>query len=268
MSRAYHTLSEAIAHTDFVILDNDGVNYAITDDIITAYSKAAARAGVELRPDLFSFDKAYDLVWKSWTEYHSATYLYTEQYGLDPAQVKSVYHKMCKEGIIPTNPELAQKFERFHLPHAMLTHGNPDWVRRVLGHLGLDQCFNGKQIYTSENIGFRKSDSPKPFELVVYREGYQRQRTMVVEDTLANLVRAKDAGMMTVLVTNGNNVDLETCPWVDYKVESLEMFLDIAAETLPAPKPMDMLTLSSRREMRKHLPRRAMSAAMSNALPL
>ncbi|MDD3370826.1 MAG: HAD hydrolase-like protein [Alphaproteobacteria bacterium] len=242
----YDRLSEAFLRTDFVIFDNDGVNYPITSEIVEEYAEAVARAGQEFIPGL-SFNEAKGLAWESWSTHHQATYLFVAKYGADPEKIGKLYHKLCDEGIIPVDKKLAERFKAFRFPHAMLTHGTRDWVDRVLAHLGIEGCFDDKQIYTIEDVKFRKKDeSSRPFQQVLYREGYQARRTMVVEDTPQNLIHAKEIGMMTVLVKNGRDFDPPKYPWVDFMVESLEDFL-IVSENAPKPfRPAGRLVRSQR----------------------
>lgn len=86
----------------------------------------------------------------------------------------------------------------------VLTSAHKSWALPVLRHIGLDHLFPSTHIIAyNDTDGALKSGSEKPFRMAAEALSAKPEQLIMVEDTPANLVIARDLGMTTVLVTHG-----------------------------------------------------------------
>jgi len=109
------------------------------------------------------------------------------------------------------DPEMRGLISGIQQKKAVLTSSPSIWAGNVLGFFEIDDLFNG---YWFGDHGTKK---PNRVAYTQVLDGLQTpaERTVFVDDELANLRPAKELGMTTVLV--GDCVD----PSVDYNVESV-----------------------------------------------
>ncbi len=232
MTDSLDKLTEIISCRDFILFDNDGVTYPITQEVLDTYAIAVARAAQDLIPEL-SIEEGVKLAWDSWNKYRYSLQIFHEIYGVDIDDMHNLYHNYCDASILEADAALPSGFEKFRLPRAMLTHGNRDWTYRVLEHLNIRKHFPDGHIYAIEEVGFmKKSDTSAPFEYVLEQEGYRADLSIIVEDSVANIVQAKKLGMTTVLVTNGRYFEPHSA--VDFTVRNLNEFLSAASGLHPS----------------------------------
>ena len=85
----------------------------------------------------------------------------------------------------------------------------------VLKLTGLDRYFSS--IYSVENVHFQPKPMLAGFRSLLHAERLDPKPTIMVEDSLPNLVSAKKLGMKTVWVSTG----LRQSPYVDVKISSI-----------------------------------------------
>lgn len=89
------------------------------------------------------------------------------------------------------------------------------YAEAVLRLTGLERCFAA--LYSVEQLKFRPKPMPAGFRTVLRAERLDPRRCIMVEDSLSNLVTAKQLGMRTVFVSTS----LRRSPYVDVTVRSV-----------------------------------------------
>ncbi|MCK9507428.1 MAG: pyrimidine 5'-nucleotidase [Pigmentiphaga sp.] len=125
-------------------------------------------------------------------------------------------------------------FKRLHrLPgrKIVLTNAPREYACRVLKTLGIFSCFD--QIWAIEQMRFLQQFRVKPsralYRHVLAMAGVSAHRSVLVEDTVANLKGAKEIGMRTVYIKHAGTpfarLHAGRAPYVDLTVNSLSALL-------------------------------------------
>ncbi len=241
-------LDQAIQDCDFFVFDVDGLFYPITPKVEDAFAEAVAAAAVELvKPERgLTHEQAVRMAWISWKAHGFSTQIFADRYEeVSEEEIQSRYLENCEPiiGVIPVDKNLPAAFQSFQdyckekdKSYAVLTHGTSRWAKKVLNHLGLGRFFSCEQICGFERVnGDKKSASPRPFAKVLKDKGHEAARSMMLDDSLKNLRQAKEAGMMTVLVSHGRAGSDKIPDYVDYVVRDLHDFFDALATVKTMP---------------------------------
>lgn len=233
MSEQHQRLAEALADSDFVIFDNDGVIYPYTPEIIDNLFNAMIKTLRKFLPDLPVPDILR--VARESQAVHGHHYeIFVERHGLSRQAVHELHHIHCDEKFIVPDERVTEGFSHFHMPRAILSHGDRGWIYRTLDRGTIRRHFRDESIYAWEDVNFlSKARFAEPYIHVLDREGYVAERTWMIEDSVANLVPAKKLGMKTVLVADGQNILPDEYPHVDFIVSDLTQFLFAAKDLKP-----------------------------------
>lgn len=213
-------LTDIFSETDLVIFDNDGVLYPFNEHL----RKHLLGIYIAIVSDITKMtpEETVKMGFASYAQCGDFYESFVLGYGQSRLDVHQRHHDMIDHTLIPVDDELAQIFDNFHLPRAILTHGNRDWTHRVLERRKLSKHFPASKIYPWEAVGFeKKSASEKPFVHVLDAEGCQAARSVMVEDTPKNLLYAKKIGMKTILVRGDRTFDPAEHPYIDLIVDRL-----------------------------------------------
>ena len=120
---------------------------------------------------------------------------------------------------------LREELEKLDLRKLIFTNGSTDHAKNVLGHLGIDDLFEG--IFDITDAEYRPKPEPKAFDLMVKKFGIDPNETIYVEDIAKNLSIGKERGCSTVwLINNQDWGKMESDKnYIDYKIENLSLFL-------------------------------------------
>ncbi len=235
------TLRDAINSCDLIVFDVDGVFYLITRDIEDAFAEAVVDAAMTLAPGkLPSREQGIQWAWESWKKYGCSTKVIAEKCEIPEQVLHNEYLKNPLKliSLIPVDPELSGKFGEFKnfcesngKSYAILSHGTFGWIYGLMEHQGLSNYFDEDQINDSKKSnGKKKSKSTEPFDMILDKKKPRPKFPMMLDDDPRNLVMAKKAGMITVLVTHGKKIDPKEYPHVDYMVKNLHQFFGIIIE--------------------------------------
>ena len=89
------------------------------------------------------------------------------------------------------------------------------YAQAVLEVLGIGDLFDA--VYTIESTRFQPKPMAGGFRALLHRERLQAERSVLVEDSLPNLVTARRLGMKTVWITR----DTRRPAWLDIKLSSV-----------------------------------------------
>ena len=118
---------------------------------------------------------------------------------------------------------LRHALRRIRGPRIVFSNSPQHYARSVLELLRIDDLFDS--VYCIEHTGFRPKPSPGAFRVIIERERLAPGRTVLVEDTLANLRAARRLGLKTVWVTR----ESRSPAFVDAKVASVLALPGVAA---------------------------------------
>ena len=195
-----------------VIWDLDNTLYRFEGDFEQACHIAAARAAVK-GGLVDGYEQALALCLQSYEEFGHSYRLFIERYNVDRIRLHHDYHSFVDENLIRGEAELIALFERAPQRHVLLTHASREWAERALARIGLKAFFPEDRIVAAEDTDFQpKSDSRAPFEKALGLLGLPPEKSVVVEDTAANLRIPCAMGMATALVHYGRPPD----PMPDY----------------------------------------------------
>lgn len=134
---------------------------------------------------------------------------------IDPEDYLKFVHEIPLENYIQPDPELHSLL--YSLPHEkwIFTNADANHASRVLDILGVADCFMG--ILDVHSIGFLCKPEIEAYQRVLKLAGEkQPDDCILLDDTIHNLIPAKQLGFTTVLVgTNG------THPGADFAIRRI-----------------------------------------------
>lgn len=162
-----------------------------------------------------------------WHRYGATLLGLVKHHGVDAHEFLREAHAFEDlEALIVAERGLAYALARLPGRKILLTNAPQHYAERVLFHLGIDTHFQRR--YAVEHMQLRGRFMPKPSRTmlahVIARERVNPRQCVFVEDTVANLKRAKALRLRTVWVTGmlwppGTHAKLPT--GIDLKVKSV-----------------------------------------------
>lgn len=83
---------------------------------------------------------------------------------------------------------------------AILTQGRKDYAHAIAAHIEIEEFFNPNLIMGHDCVGFTSKRTQAPYKALLSRLTHKPKTCIMLEDTPANLVPARDLGFKTVLV--------------------------------------------------------------------
>lgn len=197
------------------VWDMDGCVYEYTQSFVDGCQKAAVDAVRAFVPELADVDymTLHDRAWQSYLKHGSSITCFASQYDLDHDEVNAVYHSFLNPNHINPLRNLPLAFNRAvkggHKV-CLATHSHMNFASRMIEHLKLSKTFNTQaNMLTLEQFGTHhmKDKTPHMVLQAADRMGEDVQNVALVEDTVRNLIPAKDAGATTILVHWGRVPD-------------------------------------------------------------
>ena len=147
-------------------------------------------------------DTANHLRRKYWKRYGATMIGLVRHHGVDPHEFLHRSHDFDVNPLVRAEKALAYKLRQLPGRKVLLTNAPLEYARAVLRRLGILRQFDS--LWAIEHMRlhgeFRPKPSPALLRYVLAREGASPRRTVLVEDTLANLRGARRAGLRTVHV--------------------------------------------------------------------
>ncbi len=131
---------------------------------------------------------------------------------VDPEDYLHYVHNIDVPSRLSPDPALRQALLALPQRRAVFTNSSLCHSERVLQALGLDDLF--EEIYDIRVANYQPKPYPEPYRAVLDRLGAAAADCIMVEDTLENLLTAKQLGMGTVLVGPPCNE-----PFVDVRID-------------------------------------------------
>lgn len=188
---------------DLIVWDLDGCLYP-SRHLCPIFSANTARAGVHLGLKM-SFDEALRINLAAQTRGELFPLAYINDHGISLPDLHRRYHDTLSEEIIDPVEALPEAFSRLkNTRHAILSHGNRDWIGRVLIRLRVKDFFPDEAIFGLEDNNYvLKTQDERPFWTVQDRLGFESEDTSMAEDTDRNLVIPHKIGWTTALLHHG-----------------------------------------------------------------
>ena len=161
---------------------------------------------------------------------HELRQSYLESYGttlngllqnhdIDPLDYLDFVHEIPIESMIKPDPSLRQILNQVTPARFIFTNASQQHAERVLNHLNILDLFKG--IIDIITLGYANKPLPESYQKALTIAGNPRpEKCMIIDDRIANLIPAKDFGMTTVLVGNGQ------AKAVDYYLPTIHKILE------------------------------------------
>lgn len=147
-------------------------------------------------------DEAQHLRAKYWQRYGATMIGLVKHHGVDAHEFLWRSHDFDVRPLIKAERGLHHKLGRLPGRKVLVTNAPLHYARAVLKHLGILRHFHS--LWSIEHMKLHGQYKPKPSSAIlrhiVAREGASAARTVLIEDTLANLKGARAAGLKTVHV--------------------------------------------------------------------
>jgi len=196
---------------DFILFDLDNTLYSPEQELFTLIDQRINSYMVEVvgisREDVDNVRRSY------WQRYGVTMRGLMRHHGIDPEEYLAYVHDVDIAGRLRPNPELRRALETLPLRRVIFTNSSSDHSQRVLAALGLDDTFEA--IFDIRVADYLPKPYPEPYRAVLSRLGVQAHHCIMVEDSPDNLKTAKELGMGTILVGDGDRH-----PFVDVTVPS------------------------------------------------
>lgn len=185
---------------DFILFDLDNTLYSPEQELFTLIDQRINRYMVEVvgisREDVDNVRRSY------WQRYGVTMRGLMRHHGIDPEEYLAYVHDVDVAGRLRPDPELRRALETLPLRRVIFTNSSSDHSQRVLTALGLDDTF--EEIFDIRVAGYLPKPYPEPYRAVLSRINAPAHRCIMVEDSPENLKTAKELGMGTILVGDGD----------------------------------------------------------------
>ena len=136
--------------------------------------------------------------------------------GIEPEEYLKFVHNLNTKDFLKRNEELINVLSRIKQKKIIFTNSPKEHVLSVIKVLGIENFFSG--IYDIRFLEFNSKPQKEGYNKVVKHAGINPKESMMVDDYEHNLKPAKELGMTTVLVGNG---DGSKFPYVDYYINKI-----------------------------------------------
>lgn len=200
-------MTAALKNVQAIIWDLDGTLYRFTELFKIACNHAAAATALKFQPELV-YEEAFELCVKSEAAYGFSLHWFEHGHTGSYEEMHFVYHDNIDEKVIEANDAMAQGLRSLDIPSVILTNAARSWVKRILVQLQMADIFGDEDVFCLEDAGFiGKGRSTTGFMIAIEKIGLKPENILVVEDLPRNLIKAKEAGLMTALVHHGQIPD-------------------------------------------------------------
>ncbi len=118
-------------------------------------------------------------------------------HGVDPADFLNYVHDIDLS-VLPALPELRQVLQALPGRKLIFTNGTVAHAERVLGRIGLADCFEA--VFDIVASDYLPKPRPEPYDKLLAAHGVDPRRATMVEDMARNLAPAARLGMATIWV--------------------------------------------------------------------
>jgi putative hydrolase of the HAD superfamily len=136
--------------------------------------------------------------------------------GIEPEEYLKFVHNLNTKNFLKRNEELINVLNEIKQKKIIFTNSPKEHVLSVIKTLGIEGFFSG--IYDIRFLEFNNKPQKEGYIKVIKHAGINPKESMMVDDYDHNLKPAKELGMTTVLVGNGNDTKY---PYVDYYINKI-----------------------------------------------
>lgn len=139
-----------------------------------------------------------------WQNYGATLQGLIRHHDIDPESYLDYVHDVDVTTRIKPDPTLRDNLNRLQSPCYIFTNGSQQHAERVTRALGIAEQFAG--IFDIRVADYQPKPNPEPYHGVLQSLGIPAQDCVMVEDSSANLLQAKELGMKTILVQSEGDV--------------------------------------------------------------
>ncbi len=136
--------------------------------------------------------------------------------GIEPEEYLKFVHNLNTKNFLKRDEELINVLGRIKQKKIIFTNSPKEHVLSVIKVLGIECFFSG--IYDIRFLEFDNKPQKEAYTKVVKHASIDPRESMMVDDYEHNLLPAKELGMTTVLVGNGDDTKF---PYVDYYINKI-----------------------------------------------
>jgi len=188
---------------DAVLFDLDNTLYDPRHDLFSLIDVRINRFMVEKAaipaPEVDGLRRRY------WRDYGATLQGLIRHHRIDPEAYLAYVHDVDVASRIEPDARLQDSLAELEVPCHVFTNGSSEHAERVLEALGVGRHF--KRIFDIRIAAYVPKPNPEPYRGVLESLAVDPRRCVMVEDSAANLVQARELGMATVLVDPGPAVD-------------------------------------------------------------
>jgi putative hydrolase of the HAD superfamily len=142
----------------------------------------------------------------------------------DPGHYLDYVHQVPVERYLKPNRRLQALLHSIPSTKVVFTNGSRRHSQAVMKALGISGAF--EKIFDIASVGYIPKPDPRSYRTVLKRLGAEGSETVLVEDLPRNLPPAKEMGMTTILVGDGNDAA------ADFVVPSIEKLPTVLGSVL------------------------------------
>tara|TARA_Y100000741_G_scaffold363720_1_gene352645 strand:+ start:818 stop:1489 length:672 start_codon:yes stop_codon:yes gene_type:complete len=168
--------------------------------------------------------KAKKIQKKYFYEYGTTLSGLMKQEGVDPHDFLKFVHNINIKWL-PKDLKLREELIKIKEKKYIFTNGSHEHVKNVTKQLGIDDLFDGAFDITDADF------VPKPhldaYQKLIKKFNINPNKSILIEDIAHNLEQAKNLGMKTCWLENGEAFAKKDSnkPYIDYKIKNLSSFL-------------------------------------------
>lgn len=146
-------------------------------------------------------------------------------HGVDPHDFLDFVHDIDMSVLSP-DPQLREALLALPGRRFVFTNGDLPYAERVLGALGVLDCFDG--LHDIHAMAYHPKPDPRAYQDLVARFAIDPRRSFFAEDMAHNLMPAKAMGMTTLWVNNGSERGNHghSPAFIDFETDELTLFLE------------------------------------------
>lgn len=147
-------------------------------------------------------------------------------HNVDAEHYLNYVHELAMDSFVASDAELDHLLGQLNATKIIFTNSPREHAERVLKALAIEQHFS--QIFDIRFFLFSPKPDPAGYQRALDILGVNGNETVLIEDTLKNLVPARTLGMTTILIGDPNS--LEAAALSDYVVPDILAAIRIVLE--------------------------------------
>ncbi len=182
-----------------------------------------------------TYKEAYALKVESLNKHGIGFVEFCDRFGMSHKEWHHLYHESLDANLTAPTPLTARHLEGFPVNVVILSHASRGWIDRKLRDFAIKKMFPDEKIFAFEDVGYNpKSNGGEAYRILCGKMSVAPEETVMVDDSLSNLISAKKAGMNTVLITQGKNGKTGEHECVDAVFSTLPELVASVKQTKPA----------------------------------